>query len=214
MNVYCFPGLGANERIFEKVVLPEGYIKKCISWKEPYKKESLEEYAQRLIEDEELSEDFVFMGVSFGGMICTILNESHQPNKTILISSITGRKELPWYFRASGRMKLNALLHMKTALKAAPFALEIMGANTSEEKEFLRDMVDQASVGLVQWSIDKILNWNNRSRPKNVIQIHGTRDLVLPHTYTHADYLIEKGNHFLIRNRADELNEILAKILT
>ncbi|MEM7163370.1 MAG: alpha/beta hydrolase [Bacteroidota bacterium] len=213
MNVYCFPGLGANERIFEKVRLPEGYKKVCVSWKEPGKKESLESYAFRLVEEVDLSQDYILMGVSFGGMICTVLNDLLKPKKAILISSITGRNELPWYFRASGRMKLNSLLHMKTALKAAPFALDIMGARTPEEKEFLREMVNQASVNLVQWSIDKILNWENRKRPENVVQIHGNKDMVLPHTYTHVDHIIDNGNHFLIRNKADELNQIISTIL-
>ncbi len=212
-KIYCIPGLGANEKVFERIVFPNNYEKVCLGWIEPGKKESLKDYSIRLAEPIDTSEPFILLGLSFGGMVATVLSTLIHPKQTILISSVTGRNELPWYFRASGRMHLNALLHMKTALKAAPFALDIMGARTPTDKEFLKEMIDQASVNLVQWSIDKILNWDNRLRPNGILQIHGTRDMVLPHTYTHAEYLVEDGNHFMIRNKAEQINTILSKIL-
>lgn len=213
MKVYCISGLGADESVFEKIQFPRSFEKICLPWIEPEKKESLTEYALRLAVKIDQSEAFILLGLSFGGMVATVLTPLIKPKKTILISSITGRNELPWYFRTSGRMKLNTLLHMKTMMKAAPFALDILGAKTPIDKEYLKKMIAKASVNLVQWSIDKILNWDNRERPDGIIQIHGTNDLILPHTFTQPEYLVEGGNHFMIRNRAEEVNAIIEKIL-
>ena len=213
MKAYCISGLGADESIFDKIEFPKGYEKVCLPWLEPEKKESLTHYALRMGGLIDSAEEFILVGLSFGGMVSTVLTPLIKPKKTLLISSITGRDELPWYFRTSGRMKLNALLHMKTVFKAAPFALDLMGAKTPTDKEYLKIMIAKASVGLVQWSIDKILNWDNRDRPEGIVQIHGTRDLILPHIHTHPDHLVDEGNHFMIRNKAEEINEIIAKIL-
>ena len=213
MKAFCISGLGADESVFEKIEFPEGYEKICLPWLEPEKKESLTHYSLRMADQMDMEEDFVLVGLSFGGMISTILTPLIKPKKTILISSITGRDELPWYFRTSGRMKLNTLLHMKTVMKAAPYALDLLGAKTPDDKERLKHMIARASVNLVQWSIDKILNWDNRDRPEGIVQIHGTRDLILPHIYTHPDFLVNDGTHFMIRNKAAEVNEIIAKIL-
>ena len=212
LPVYCISGLAANESVFERVEFPKGYEKICIPWIEAKKNEGLEDYAIRLTSEIRTEEEFMLMGFSFGGIISTVLTPILKPKLCILISSIAGGNELPWYFRASGRMKLNALLHMKSALKAAPFALDLMGANTPTDKEFLKDMIKQASENLLYWSIDKILNWDNRVRPDGIVQIHGTKDKVLPHIYTKADYLIEGGNHFMIRNKSEEVNKVLRSI--
>lgn len=213
MNVYCIPGLAADESVFDKIVFPKGFNKICLRWKEPEKKESLEHYAMRLAEDIDQTEPFVLVGLSFGGMISTVLTPIVKPVKTILISSVTGRKELPWYFRTTGKMNLNALIHMKTVIKAAPFASEIFGAKTEEDKTQFKRMLSNSSVNLVQWSINEIVKWQNKDKPDGIVQIHGDRDLVLPHKYTHPDYLVHGGNHFMIMNQATDINKILSEIL-
>lgn len=213
MKVYCISGLAADEHVFDKINVPEGFEKICLKWKEPQKKESLEHYALRMAEDIDQSEPFILMGLSFGGMISTILAPKIKPQKTILISSVTGRKELPWYFRTTGKMNLNSLLHMKTAIKAAPFAAEIFGAKTKEDKQWFKQMLSNSSENLMQWSINEIVKWQNQDKPPGIIQIHGDNDLVLPHKYTHPDFLVEGGNHFMIMNKAEDVNKILADVL-
>ena len=213
MKVYCISGLAADEHVFDKINFPEGFEKVCLKWKEPHKKESIEHYALRLAEDIDQSEPFILVGLSFGGMISTILTPKINPDKTILISSVTGRKELPWYFKTTGKMNLNSLLHMKTAKKAAPFAAEIFGARSKEDKQTFKQMLHESSENLMQWSINEIVKWQNQDKPSGILQIHGDKDLVLPHKYTHPDYLIKGGNHFMIMNKAEEVNKILSVIL-
>jgi hypothetical protein len=49
--------------------------------------------------------------------------------------------------------------------------------------------------------------------PQNVIQIHGTGDDVLPHKKIDCKYKIKGGTHFMIINKADEINRIVNKEL-
>ena len=178
MKVYCISGLAADEHVFDSIKLPEGFEKVCIKWKEPQKKEHIEQYAMRLAEEIDQSEPFILVGLSFGGMISTVLAPKIHPQKTILISSVTGRKELPWYFRTTGKMNLNTLLHMKTAKMAAPFAADIFGAKTKQDKERFKMMLANSSENLMQWSINEIVKWQNQDKPPGIIQIHGDKDLV------------------------------------
>ena len=65
----------------------------------------------------------------------------------------------------------------------------------------------------LDWSIDKIVNWNQEEPIKNVVHIHGTNDLIFPIINLKNYIPIEKGDHAIILKRADWLNEYFSKNL-
>ena len=66
IHVYCMPGLAANPTIFENIELPkEKYDIHWLNWLLPKKKETLNEYAQRLCKKVK-HDNVVLIGVSFG----------------------------------------------------------------------------------------------------------------------------------------------------
>jgi hypothetical protein len=63
------------------------------------------------------------------------------------------------------------------------------------------------------WSVNQILRWKNEWQPAKLVHIHGGRDRIFPIKNIKADYVIADGGHFIIMNRAEKINQILAGIL-
>ena len=66
-TVYCIPGLGIDERLFQRTEIP-GYTLKYITWIMPDKGDTMSSYAAKLLP--QITEvNPIILGVSFGGML-------------------------------------------------------------------------------------------------------------------------------------------------
>src|SRR5689334_13499819 len=99
MKVYFLSGLGADSRSFKYLRLPKGYEPIYIDWLDPLAKESLTGYSERISKKIDTSEPFILIGLSFGGILSTEVVQFVKPLKTILISSVARRKELPAHYK-------------------------------------------------------------------------------------------------------------------
>jgi hypothetical protein len=61
--------------------------------------------------------------------------------------------------------------------------------------------------------LNEVVNWKNEWIPPNLVHIHGTKDHIFPINYVKADYVIKDGGHLLPMNNANEVTDILKKIL-
>ena len=93
------PGLGTDHRYFANIVdlLPDHQV---IRFEIPQRGESIEAYADRLREQIEAEGPVVLGGVSFGGMLASIMCRHVQPEALVLMSSTT----TPDFVRASVRV--------------------------------------------------------------------------------------------------------------
>ena len=212
MKAYFLTGLGADERAFGKIRLPEHFEPVYIHWIEPEPSESLENYAARLSSFIDEKEKFILVGLSFGGMLACEIAKIKHPLKVIIISSISCSKELPWYFKGAGRLGLHRIVPI-SLLKAATVLRRIMGLGTSEDKAIIYEYVRNVDPDFLRWSLGAIVNWKNEERVPQLIHIHGQKDHLLPVKHTHADYTIEKAGHLMILNRADDVNAVLSSVL-
>ena len=106
MTVYCISGLGADHRAFERLQWAPNLRIVHLPWLEPSPNESLQAYAHRMPKPIQSHEPFALVGLSFGGILAIEMLHFLQPNKTIIISSISNNTQLPWYFRVVGKTKL------------------------------------------------------------------------------------------------------------
>jgi hypothetical protein len=83
------------------------------------------------------------------------------------------------------------------------------GTETQEEKLILKNILHDTDNSFLLWAIDKIANWQNETKNKNTFIIHGTKDRILPIRNITFGYQIKSGGHFMIWNKAKELNEII-----
>jgi pimeloyl-ACP methyl ester carboxylesterase len=213
LKAYFISGLGADKRVFYKIHLPHDYQPVYLDWIKPFHCEGFPEYAKRFSASIDPNEDFILIGLSFGGMLASEIAKIVPPQKLIIVSSLGCSKEQPWYFKLAGRFRLHRVL-TPAIYKQATLLNRLMGAGSKEMKAIVYDYVKNADPEFIRWSIDVIMNWQHTERLPELIHIHGSKDRLLPCRYVKADYLVRNGGHLMVMNKPDEVNRILNQILT
>ncbi|MFT7031575.1 MAG: hypothetical protein ACJA2S_000065 [Cyclobacteriaceae bacterium] len=207
MKAYCISGIGANEKVFHQLSLNFDYIP--IKWVVTDNSEKVRDYARKLCDQVDTSEEFVLIGVSYGGMLATEMNNFIQPQKTILISSTATRQELPAILRFLGRVKIINIVP-SFFFTAPPFLIFwIFGINTEEGKKLITEIIKGTDKRFTKRSVKKILEWTNNEVAPNTVRIHGTKDLLLPAPKGVSYIEVKNAGHFMIGNRQQEISNIL-----
>ena len=210
-TIYCISGLGADERAFSRLQV-DGYNITCLPWLAPLPKETITAYASRMREDI-IEENPVLMGLSFGGMMSIEIAKQLPVEKLILISSIRCVKELPVWMKTAGMLRLNRVLPMRPYPFIEPIQNRNLGISTPEEIELVRSYRRNAPQAYMDWAINQVLNWRNSWYPTPLYHIHGDADRLFPIRNVSPTHVIKGGGHFMIMNRAGEVNTALRQIL-
>lgn len=205
LKIFAISGLGADERVFKYLTLEQELIP--IVWITPKTKESIVEYSQRLIKEYQLDkeENFGILGVSFGGLVATEISKLLNPKFTILISSAETRSELNGIIKLAGRSKLIELIPESLFNPPKAIAHFLFG---TDNKELLNSILDNTDLNFAKWATRELMNWQNHTRLSNLIKIGGSKDKLLA-PKGNKTIIIERGEHFMIVDRADEISEIL-----
>lgn len=213
MKVYFISGMAADKRVFKYIQLPAGFEAVYLDWITPEKDDTLPSYAMRLATSINTNEAFALVGLSFGGMLAIEIAKQYHPATTILISSVPVANHLPGYFRVAGKMGLHKLVPVSW-LKSSAAAKRFFTREKNDDKKLLWQIINESDAGLIRWSMDAILNWQNETIPQPIWHIHGTRDEILPVKFTRPTHLIQKEGHMMIMTSPDKVNDILAQALT
>lgn len=213
MTAYFISGLGADERIFERVVLSKDIAVKHVHWIEPLPGEPLQEYCRRLLPQINTNDDFVLIGLSFGGMVAIELNKIIHPKKIIIISTVATANEFPLQFKIARLLRFPKTLPSWLLKTPNPITNWFFGVRTKEEKEMLRYFLKTVTPNYLKWSMKTVLNWKNHERPSNLFHIHGKEDKIFPFEKTHADAIVENTGHFMVYDKAEEVSRILTRII-
>lgn len=211
MKIYCISGLGADKRVFQFLDLPNHKLVH-LEWIEPEPKETLPQYALRLAEKIDDSEPYALLGLSFGGMLAIEIAKVYHPLKLFVLSSITGKNEVPLLHRFAGAIKLHEIIPAQI-LKTPNFLTYMaFGLETPESKAMLDDILNETDPDFLVWAIGAIFNWKNETEVP-MVRIHGNKDKILPVNMKNVQYRIENGGHFAIIDRAKEFSEFINKEL-
>ena len=212
-TVYLLPGLGATVHAFDKLEFP-GYERKGIKWLKPKENEDLPQYAKRLSSQIEDPENSILCGLSFGGIVSVELAKILPVEKTILISSVKTRREFPNTIKMAKAIPLHKLIKADRVSKFQFWYWFPFGKTTDEDKALIKSMVDVIDGPFTDWCANQAVYWKNKTVPKNLYHIHGTADRVFPFFHIKNYYKVRGGTHFMIVNRADEINEYIKEILS
>lgn len=206
MILYAISGLGADERVFQFLQLNPDYALIHIKWIKPIQEESLSDYAKKLSSQIDRSVKFGLIGVSFGGLIAVELSLFLNPEITILISSAATKNEIPFYYRLIGKTGVLSLL--PTSIFKLPnfIASFLFGA---QHKELLVNILKDTDLKFAKWAIKQLCNWSNVLELSNLIKIHGTKDKLIPLKRKSNTFVIEKGGHFMIVDKAEKISLII-----
>jgi pimeloyl-ACP methyl ester carboxylesterase len=211
-RVYFISGLAADERVFKYIQLPEGVEMVHLNWIDPHQDESLPDYALRLSEKIDTSEPFALVGLSFGGMLATEIAKRTNPVQTVLISSIPLSAHLPKYFRAAAAIRLHKVIPIGF-VKMMARSKRIFTRETGEHKRLLWQIINDSDTRFIRWAMNAILTWKNEVLPSPLMQIHGTRDEVLPQRLTTPTHVIQKAGHLLVMTESGKVNNLLAEMV-
>ncbi len=208
LNLYCIPGMGVDERLFRNLK-PDNCTLHHIKWETPHKKETLPHYAMRLARQIDTSKPFALLGVSFGGMCATEIAKQMHPVKTFVVSSCKVSEELPLRLTIWKYIPLYKHVSDKTYKGAALFFKRQFGVSSKDQSHKFKQMLDASPHNYFKGAVHCLLSWKNKIVPASVVHIHGNADKVLRIDKVKPNYIIEGGSHFMIINKAKEINKII-----
>ena len=211
-KIFLIPGLGADYRIYKNMEF-QGYDIVNITWIEPNPKDTLADYAQKLIDHYHIQAGSIVVGNSLGGMLAMEIAKKMELNKVLLISSIKTKSEAPkshlWYRRIPVYKILPAGLFPKLGV----FVKFAFGKMNKPDQWLFVDMLEKTPPHFAKWALGAILHWDNQTIPQHVFHIHGNRDLVFPYRRLKNASILEGGSHIMILNRPAAINAWIKSLL-
>lgn len=213
--IYLISGLGADERVFQKLDFGNRATT-FLPWLLPQKKdEPMQEYLVRFSQNINQKDEIILVGVSFGGMMAVELAKTFRVKKIILISSLKTHHEFSLLLRFLKRIKLYEIIPSYRLRNRFRFLSHyFIGSKTKEEKKALDDLLNNTDERIIDWSVRSVFKWKNEQAPDNLYHIHGTQDRIFPFRYLQQTFPVQGGTHFMIANRADEVSKIMQMILS
>ena len=211
-NVYMMPGMAANSKIFDFISLPKNFIIHYLEWEIPILMNPLKiihQESQKKLK----AENIVLIGVSFGGIIIQEISKFIKTIKIIIISSIKSKNELPLMMQLSRKTKAYKFFNVKWIDDFESLALFVFGPIIKTRIELYRKYLSVRDENYLNWSIDQIVNWNQKNPPKKIIHIHGVNDLVFPSIYIKKAIFLSGGTHAIILRKASWFNKNLPKLI-
>lgn len=217
MKIYQVSGLGANGNAFRNLHLEKDFEQVNIPWLTPEKNETLAHYTERMLESINPTEDFLLMGLSFGGIIVQEMNRFIDPQHTFLISTVKNRTEIPKLFRFSASTNAHKIIPMSFLTSDRTFSYMMMRKlyYTDKQKDSIDDIFDFKDHYYLSWAIHKIVNWEHSSayHEKNLTHIHGNKDIVFPIENIKNAIQIEGGTHIMVMQKPRQVSAEINKIL-
>lgn len=210
-TIYCISGLGADERVFANLNI-DGYRLKYIPWIRPEKNESIGGYAKRMAAPVEEAHP-ILLGVSFGGIMGIEMARQMRLKKLFIVSSVKTNREMPWWMKASGRLRLNRIVPVTPFTLTEGVANKRLGVSNEQEKLMVRDYRRKVDLVYFNWAIDQVVNWKNDWQPENIVHIHGDKDRIFPIKKLSPTHVVKGGTHMIIYNRAGEVGSLIEREL-
>ena len=138
-HIYIFSGLGADERVFQKLDFT-GLTITFIYWEMPKEKETIEDYATRLLSQIKTTKP-TLIGLSFGGIMAVEVAKQIETEKVILIASVKTKTEIPFYYRLAGQIKIHRLLPTRLLKKSNFITNWFFGVSSTFDKQLLKTIL-------------------------------------------------------------------------
>jgi len=205
--------MGADKDLFVNQ-RTAGFEMEVLEWMAPYEQESIENYAERLSQSIDITEDFILAGVSFGGIIAVEIAKKLTPLKTVLISSVPTYQEYPLLLKFFSHIPAYKMTPVSAYSNTyvQKFILFSMGLQTEQGKKIFLDMLKNSNVQFINWAINALMQWRNMALPSSLVRIHGQNDRVFPISRIKDAYCIP-GGHSIILEDAENVNSILCSII-
>ena len=210
--VHLISALGCDSSIYSRLSLDQSRQVNYVDWLKPLKKESLEEYCDRLIAENHITSGDIVIGTSFGGIVASMISVKVNPKQTILISSISRMDEKPEKFRFMQIFRCHRIIPKFLMDEPALTIGNCFGKVSDEERAFLSEMIRRNDVDLIAWSVDQIMRFDNMTEPANLYKINGRQDKVFHAHHIESDFILD-GTHLMVYNMPEEVSSIINSLI-
>jgi pimeloyl-ACP methyl ester carboxylesterase len=214
-TTYFIGGIASDERLFryQMVHVPNAVY---LPFPSHAVNDTMETYVCKFIPSIDLSKPFNIVGNSMGGIMAMELLRHLQPEKTVLISSVKNRKEMPFILKQFHSTRLHKVLPgsgFTGFVRAGSFFKKEITAFPG-----LRQMVVSMAAGnrpdFLYWCVNAIVNWKGAPQEnRNVVHIHGTKDSMFPYKHIRNAIPVEGGTHAMLLSRHREVTSLLLQYL-
>ncbi|MDC0177204.1 alpha/beta hydrolase [Polaribacter sp.] len=213
--IYLIPGLAAGPEIFENLKFSkDSYEVRHLQWKTPIAiDENISEYAMRMCEDVKAKKP-VLIGVSFGGIMAQEMGKYLDAKKVIIISSVKHHYELPKRFQMMKFTKAYKLFPAKIIANIEEYEKYFFGKSLKKRVHVYKKYLSVRNPLYLNWSINAMVQWEQKENNKNRVHIHGTKDQVFPIKNIENCIKVLGGSHVMIITKAKKLSKIIEGILT
>lgn len=211
-HIYFVPGMAAGSEIFRNIELPDDYEIHILEWLIPKKGEELKAYAKRMAQHIE-HENVILIGVSFGGVVVQEMSDFLKLKKLILISSVKSRNELPRRMKIASLTKAYKLIPTSLVLSAENLTKFSVGPKSKKRLALYQQYLHVRDKQYLDWALEKMVTWDRKNKIKNIVHIHGDKDMVFPIKYIDGCEVIKGGTHIMVLNKGREISKKLLEII-
>lgn len=214
-HIYLVPGLAASTSIFEFLELPENLMEThYLDWLVPESAtESLEDYAARMCARVK-HKNVVLIGVSFGGIMVQEMSKILKVKKTVIISSVKSKKELPRRLRLAKATKAYKLFPSKAINNLEGYAKYAFGETIKKRLDLYKKYLAMRDEHYLPWAIHNVLHWQQEQPLPGIVHFHGANDQVFPLKHIKDCTVIEGGTHVMILNKAKRISRLLIELMS
>ncbi|MCF0064249.1 alpha/beta hydrolase [Dyadobacter chenwenxiniae] len=214
MNLYFLSGLGADKRVFSKLVLDERFAVHYIDWIKPEKKETIAHYASRLVAQIDTTRPFQLVGLSFGGIVASELANIVHPEQIVIISSTPTGVPISKFYQGLTKFLLLSPFAAPFLKSTNTFTYKFFGADTPELKALLKSILHDTDSKFLKWALVRMGTWKRTDNLENLYHIHGTADKLIPIKMVKPDVSIDGAGHLMVYAQAKQISDILNKKLS
>ena len=213
-HLYLVPGLAASSSIFEYLKFPEeSFAIHYLEWLVPLSyDESISAYAKRMCA-RITHKNPVLIGVSFGGIMVQEMSKIITKKKTIIISSVKSKNELPKRLKVAKATKAYKLFPTKMVNNIENFTQYAFGSTAKKRVELYRKYLSMRDEKYLPWAIYNVLHWQQEEPLPNIVHIHGNKDGVFPIKHIKQCRIIEGGTHVMILNKAIQISKAILAVI-
>lgn len=213
-KAYFISGLGADCTVFTRLRLPQQYEPVYIEWKPLDKGETLSSYSEKMGAEVTISEGDVLIGLSFGGLLALEIARKKEAKLVILISSFRELSDLRPLPKMLIRLRAYQLIPPFAYRYLKTMAQVTLGGSSKKGKRLLKQMMDNTDLHFTKWALRQISQYSfNKPEGTQIINILGDKDPLVSPWKIDRDFLIGEGGHFMVFEKAAQLNEVLQKNL-
>jgi len=156
----------------------------------------------------------VLVGVSFGGIMVQEMDKYLDAKKVIIISSVKHHNELPKRFQMMKFTKAYKLFPAKIVANIEEYEKCFFGKSLRKRVHVYKKYLSVRDSLYLNWSVNTMVQWEQKNETNNRIHIHGTKDQVFPIKNIENCIKIRGGSHIMIITKAKKLSKIIEGILT